>query len=336
MKRWIPLVLFFLFLFSSCGENSSSTQSFFAMDTVMQFTVYGEHAEEALSDITDIITLYDTSFSPTRADSELLRINGSGGGALSPLWTQILAQSLTYCASTGGAFDPVLGSLVDLWHVQKVPSSQDLIAALEKSGHDKLSVSSDLSTCRLSSGASLNLGGIVKGAASDAIYDKLVEHGVQSAVLSLGGNILAFGSNPDGTPWSIGIRDPDGSASDYLGTVSISDQFVVASGDYERYFEENGVRYHHILDPKTGYPVQNDLRSVVIVSKNATLADAYSTALFVMGSKQALDFWREQGLAEDAAFDVILILRDKKIIVTEGISSFRLNNEDYTYEVAYR
>lgn len=336
IKRWLLLTLPLLIFLSSCKSNSAHSLSLFAMDTVMDFTVYGDQADKALSDIEEIITRYDTAFSPTREDSAMLTLNQAGGGTLSPLWSHVLTQAMDYCDRTDGAFDPVLGKLTALWDKQKVPTEQELSAALSQSGHDKLTYSAGASECHLSAGAEFQLGGIVKGAASDAIYQKLVDDGVESAILSLGGNVIAFGTKPDGTPWTVGIRDPDGNASDYLGTVSVANRFVVASGDYERYFEQDGIRYHHILDPKTGVPVQNDLRSVIIVSNNGALADAYSTALFVMGSEKALDFWREQTETGEYDFDVILILRDKRIIVTEGLSSFTLSNGGYRYEMAHR
>ena len=139
-------------------------------------------------------------------------------------------------------------------------------------------------------------------------------HGVTSALLSLGGNVSALGSKPDGTAWTVAIEDPDG--GDYLGTVQIADQCVVTSGGYQRYFEQDGVRYWHILDPETGNPARSGMRSVTIVSADDTLADALSTALFVMGPERAEEFWR----VHRAEFGAVWLTEDGRLFVTEGLT----------------
>ncbi len=328
MKK-ICLVLSLLLLLSSCGAKPHS-RTLFLMDTVMQLTVYGDDAEDALAESEQILAEYDRACSPTEGETPAL--NQAQGGALSPILGDVLAQSLALSEETNGAFDPALGRLIALWQAQTVPDTAALSAAKRASGHDKVSLSADRSSLTLRDGATLHFGAIAKGAASDALYRALTARGIKSAILSLGGNVVALGAKPDGSDWTVGVRDPDGGENDYLATIPVTDRFVVSSGDYERFFEQDGVRYHHILDPKTGYPAQNDLRSTVIVAKNGAMADAYSTALFVMGSAAALDFWR----AHSADFELILILKNKKIIVSEGLSGFRLTNGAYTYEVAHR
>ena len=311
MKKF--LLLLTLLMLCSCAEKPSE-KTVFAMDTVMSISIYGDFTDE----IIEIINDYERIFSPTRSDSVLSSIN-RGEDVHDDVFDNVLESATALSAATGGAFDPTLGNLIDVWSRGSVPSISDIDKALATSGADKIN-----------NGAKLNLSAIAKGALSDAIYQKLCENEIKSAILSLGGNVLAFGEKPDGAPWTVGLRNPKGDAESYLGTISVRDKFVVSSGDYERYFEQDGVRYHHILDPNTGYPARNDLHAVTVIAENGALADAYSTALFVMGCEQALDFWRESG-----EFEAVFVL-DDKVIVTDGIENFNLTDEGYIYEVAHR
>lgn len=303
MKKFI-LLLPILLLLCACSPTPAK-QTTFAMDTVMDFTVY----DGEIAPLIEAVNEYDKLFSPTREDSELNAVN-SGKNSKSETFLKVLNSALSYKEKTKGAFDPTLGDLIDLWNKGKVPSNTEITEALH--------------------GSKLNLSAIAKGALSDEIVARLNRSTSSSAIISLGGNIIAFGAKPDGEPWVVGIRDPEGDANSYLGTVAVKDKFIVSSGDYERYFEEGGVRYHHILDAKTGYPAKSDLRGVTIVADSGTLADAYSTALFVMGYEKAIEFWKNS-----ADFEAIFVF-DDKVIVTEGIANFNLTNEGYTYEVAMR
>ncbi len=296
----IPILL----LLCSCAPTPAK-QTTFAMDTVMDFTVY----DGEIAPLVEAVNEYDALFSPTREDSDLNAVN-NGATSESETFSKVLNAALSYKEKTDGAFDPTLGDLIDLWNKGKIPTDSEIAEAL--------------------TGSKLNLSAIAKGALSDELVARLNRSSSSSAIISLGGNIIAFGSKPDGSPWVVGIRDPEGDSNSYLATVGVTDKFVVSSGDYERYFEENGVRYHHILDAKTGFPASNGLRGVTIISDNGALADAYSTALFVMGYDRALEFWRE---SDD--FEAIFVF-DDKVIVTEGVMNFNLTNEGYTYEVAMR
>lgn len=145
--------------------------------------------------------------------------------------------------------------------------------------------------------------------------------GIYSGLISLGGNVQALGSKPDGSPWRVAIQDPQNEL-EYLGVLEISDKAVITSGGYERFFEEDGVRYHHIIDPRTGYPADSGLISATIISEDGTLADGLSTSLFIMGKDEAEEFWR----ANSDKFDYILESADGRLYVTEGVvGSFTTN-----------
>ena len=164
-------------------------------------------------------------------------------------------------------------------------------------------------------GMGLDFGGIAKGYTSSQLMDIFKEYEIKSAMVSLGGNVQVLGAKPDGSLWKVAVKNPNKN-DDYLGIITAKDKAVITSGGYERYFDKDGKRYHHILDPDTGYPADSDLQSVTIVSSDGALADAYSTALFVMGLEKSIDFWYEN--SED--FDAVLYTSDGKLYVTEGIS----------------
>ena len=172
-------------------------------------------------------------------------------------------------------------------------------------------------------GVQIDLGGIAKGYTSSRIMDIYREKGVTSGLVNLGGNAQVFGTKPDGSLWRVAVQSPD-SEDEYLGVLEAKDKAIITSGGYERYFEKDGVTYHHIIDPATGYPAENGLISVTIVSTDGTLADGLSTSLFVMGKDKAVDYWK----AHSDEFDMILLTDDEKLYVSEGIKdSFTSDRE---------
>ena len=162
----------------------------------------------------------------------------------------------------------------------------------------------------------LDLGGIAKGFTSSRVMDVFREKGVTSGIISLGGNVQALGCKPDGNMWRIGIQDPNDLNSTFA-VIEVADQAVITSGGYQRYFEENGQTYHHIIDPRTGYPAENGLISVTIISDDGTLADALSTSLFIMGPEKASTFWKKHA----DAFDAVMMKDDGTVMVTAGLAN---------------
>ena len=184
-------------------------------------------------------------------------------------------------------------------------------------------------SAQLAPGQAVDLGGIAKGYASDWVEAALRRNGAQRAMVYLGGNVLVLGTKADGSPWRVAVQDP-ADTSAYAGVLALTDAFAVTSGGYQRYFEENGVRYQHILDPKTGYPAESGLTSVTVVAAangpdydseapapgSGAMCDAFSTALFVLGEEKALDFWRTSGYD----FGLVLVTEDGRVLVTEGLA----------------
>ena len=311
------LALLLCAVLCGCAPKAATTE-FFAMDTVMQLTAYGKNAEEALSRCEEQIAKLDTKLSAQSAGSEIAKLN-EGGSCEEPDTLEVLADALEIARRTDGAYDPTVYPLMTLWgfgtEKAHVPQQEEIDEALKLVGYEKLpDVTSPYS---LPEKMAVDLGGIGKGFAAKKARESLTASGVTSAVLSLGGNVTLVGAKPDGSDWTVGLQDP--SLDSLFGYVSGKNVSVVTSGGYQRYFEENGERYWHILDAKTGWPAKTGLASVTIVSENDVLADGLSTALFVMGLEKAEDFWRESG-----GFEAVFLLESGEIFVTEGLkNSFR-------------
>jgi thiamine biosynthesis lipoprotein len=321
-----------LFLLTGCGttapdtqeELPSSSQEVFAMDTYMSVTAYGDQAEEAVSAAIGEIQRLDALWSVGSADSEVSILNDSGSMLLSPETAELVELSMELFHQTDGAFDITVYPLMAEWGFPsgnyQVPSDQQLEVLLQSVGSDKLDYDPD--TCQLTLGENMaiDLGGIAKGYASNRIMELFADYEVTSGLVSLGGNVQTYQTKPDGSLWRVAIENPDDTIealadAEYIGVLSTADKAVITSGGYERYFEEDGVRYHHILDPATGKPANSGLISVTIVSENGTLADALSTTLFVMGKEKALDYWR----SNSSLFDAVLVEEDGSITITEGL-----------------
>ena len=229
----------------------------------------------------------------------------------------MLACGQEISQATGGALELTIAPLVDCWGWYEgntaVPDAAALSQALSLVDGSGLTLNDNQASLSRS-GMAVDLGGIAKGYTASHVAQMLSERGVSSALINLGGNVQVLGAKPDGSDWVIGIADASDPAA-YLGTLSVSDCAVVTSGDYQRYFEEDGRRYHHILDPKTGYPTDNGLHSVTVVCDDGTLADGLSTALFVMGLSQAEAFWRSGVYEFEAVFQA-----DEGLFVTAGLA----------------
>ena len=348
MKRKLTALLLTLALLptlAACGEQGTAgeTRTVYAMDTVMNLTVYGEKAASALENAEkELHTLDESILSRTAEGSELSSLNAANGESVSyaaddPL-PKLIETALAISEATDGAFDPTLAPVLDAWgftkDLRRVPSADELAALLAHTGRDKVALeeTADGYSVALSDGAQLDLGGIAKGYAADLLRAQLEKEGVTSATLDLGGDVFVMGKKSDGSDWRIAVKDP-GDTESYLGIVAASDAFIVTSGVYERYFEENGVRYHHILDPGTGCPAESGLVSVTVVCKNGAWADALSTACFVLGTDKALAL-RDGLAAQGVAFELVFVTDDGRVLYTGGLAAAFTPNEEsgYTYE----
>lgn len=285
----------------------------------MSFTIYGPQAEEALTAAVDRVNSLEQLLSVTREDSQVWALNHAGGKSIDAQddLVNILAAAQNLGYSTGGALDVTLYPVVRAWGFTtgeyQIPSDETISNLLEKVDYQAVSVREG--QVSLPEGMEIDFGAVAKGYAGEVCADLLREMGVTSAILRLGGNIQTVGAKPDGSAYRIGIQNPSGDANDNVGILEVIDQAAVTSGGYQRFFEADGVRYWHIIDPATGAPARSGLTSVTIVADSGTLCDGLSTALFVMGREKALDYWREQ-----RNFECILMDEEQNIWLTPGLA----------------
>lgn len=310
-------------------EVDEASRELFAMDTYMTLTAYGDNAEQAVEEAASEIERLDALLSTGDENSEILAINENGGGELSADTAVLIERSIEIYEKTQGAFNIAVYPIMEAWgfttQEYKVPSEQTLQELLKLTDASKMNYDDDAQTVSFEQeGMKIDLGGIAKGYTSNRVMDIFREWDVDSGMVNLGGNVQVLGEKTDGTQWRVAIQSPDDSG-DYLGVLSTQDKAVITSGGYERYFEEDGVIYHHIIDPATGYPAENGLTSVTIVSADGTMADGLSTSLFVMGKEQAVAFWRKNS----DEFDTILLADDGSLYVTEGIADSFTSDIDF-------
>ncbi len=300
-------------------QESPAEISVFAMDTYMKVTAYGAQREDAVNAAVDEILRLDQLLSAGDETGEVGMLNRTGSGICSEDTAYLLERSLELHEQTEGAFNVMMYPLMEIWGFiggnYAVPSQDTIDGLLPLADLAKVTYDPRSKEVRFAEqGMKIDFGGIAKGYTSARIMDIFDACGITSGIVNLGGNVQVKGKKPDGTNWRVGIQDPN-QAGAYLGILQLSDQAAITSGGYERFFEENGIRYHHILDPNTGRPAQSGLTSVTVVSADGTLADGLSTSLFVMGLEKAEAFWKANG----DMFDAVMVTDDGSIYVTEGL-----------------
>lgn len=318
MKRLIVFVLILsLTLLTACGGAQTVSGTVFAMDTVVSYTLCGP-GELPEQQTAEALARYEALFSVTAEGSDVWHINHAvGPTAVSDDVAAVLRTAGEVYRQSGGAFDISIWPVVQAWGFTTgencVPSDEELAACLALVDGSRIRI--DGGTVTLDAGMGIDLGGIAKGYIAQQIVAQWKQAGVTGGLLSVGGNIQLAGPKPDGSDWLLGVQDPF-AADDparFVGVLSLREGAVVTSGDYHRYFESGGVRYHHILDPRTGCPARSGLRSVTVLCQDGALADALSTALFVLGEQGAIAFCRQYG-----GFEMLLVTDDGRVLATPG------------------
>ena len=314
---------------TGCGDKELSKTDF-ALNTSCTITIYGmsgSDGEAVLDDAFKEIRRYENMLSRTVEGSDVCNINNAGGEPVevSDDTIAVLKLSIEMGDISDGRFDITVGRLTELWNFTgddpHVPEQDAIDEAVKSVGYRNIEIEG--STVTLADpGAAVDLGGVAKGYIADRITDFLEEKGVSSAVINLGGNVVAMGSKGDGSPWNIGIERPYSDRTEVIGSVESSDETVVTSGTYERKFEENGVLYHHVLDPATGYPAQTDLESVTLTAKrgNSAFCDGLSTACLILGKEKAQVLVRElQEKYPEMELEAAFIDKNDDIVQTDGM-----------------
>lgn len=309
MKKFVYLVMIFVFVISFCSGCGNSRNKYYekssiVMDTAVTLSAYGENSKEAVEESFKRLDEIDKMADANLDTSDVYKINSSSGKGYVKVHPEILKMvktSIEYSKLSNGAFDITTGPIISLWGIgtdnERVPSDEEIKAKLPLVGYKKININENESSIMLKyEGMAIDLGGVAKGFASDEVLKIYKKYNVENGLINLGtSSIYALGKNKDNKEWSVGIKHPRSDDSNgYLGVVRISNESLSTSGDYERYFIKDNKRYHHIMDTKTGYPVDNGVMSDTIVingdvDDNGMLADILTTTVFALGPEKGIE-----------------------------------------------
>ncbi len=319
MKSLVLLVTALSFLLASgCSQDKPYRESRFLMGTLVEIAAYPDtnRVRTAVAEAYDRMEAIEAATDHRKEDSVLAALRRGERVTLSGDLRAVFASAMMIARESSGAFDPTMGKVVSLWgfdmDTPRLPLEQELRNSLKTVGFEKVTLAG---TIKAGSPVWLDLGGVAKGYAVDEAVKVLKEQGVSAGIVNAGGDLKAFGRKPGGKRWRIGVQAPD-DYQDLVGVLEIANGAVATSGDYERYFETGGKRYHHILDPGTGYPARSGLRSVTIIASDCLLADALSTAIFVMGPEKGLELVKGRD-----GVHAVLVLETGEVLTTGGVGS---------------
>lgn len=336
LKKYLIIILIFSALLTGCEkEKKLVTDSTYMLGTYLQLSVWTsdeakgkEMIEASFKRIQEI----EGKMSVNIENSEISTVNNNAG--LKPVEVSsdtafVLNRAVYYAALTKGAYDPTIGTLVKLWGIgtdrENVPTQKEIKSALEHVNYNAVRFQEGNKVVLAEEGMFIDLGGIAKGFAADEVTRILRESGIEHAMINLGGNVYALGNKTDGTNWKVGIQDPFEPTGTHMGIVEIADKTVVSSGNYERYFMKDDIRYHHILDPKTGYPANNGVISTTIITDSSIDADALSTGAYVLGLEKGLEL-----IEKIDGTECIIITEDKGVYLSSGMKGkLRIVNDSF-------
>ncbi len=331
----IACILVFIFVTGKC-EKTEIIKSSYALGTIINLKAYGSKAEKATEEAIERLNNIDDKMSAFKENSEISRIN-SNAGISSEIVSKdtyfVIKNAIKYSKILERTFDPTIRPLVKLWSIgtkeEKIPKSSQVEEALKLVNCDDVILDDTNHSIMLKhKKQALDVGGIAKGFAADEVRDIFNKHNIKSGLIDLGGNIFALGSKEENTPWRVGIQNPFKSRGEYIGILSVQNKSVVTSGNYERYFMKDGRRFHHIIDPITGYPSQSKIISATIISDNSIDGDGLSTGAYILGIDKSLKI-----IEEIEGIDAIFITEDKKVYMTSGIKDiFTLTEEEFSLE----
>lgn len=344
MKKYLNLftvsilLIFSLSLLTSCSKDNKASEplskSELLMGTVVSVTLYDNKDEKILDEVFNKVKELESTLSINENGTLVDKINESAGiepVKVDPDTYTLIKKGVEYSKLSNGLFDITVGPIVKLWNIglpeAKVPTQEEINSKLPLVGYNDLELNDTEKTIFLKrKGMMIDLGGIAKGYTADVISNILSNNNVKSAIIDLGGNIYAHGEKVNGESWKIGIQNPFSDRGGTVGTITVKNKSVVTSGIYERYIEQDGVKYHHILSPSTGYPYDNEIAGITIVSNESADGDALSTSVFAMGVDEGIKFVNTL-----SDIDAIFVTKDNKIYITDGIRDiFKLTNTDFT------
>ncbi|MBC1522014.1 FAD:protein FMN transferase [Listeria aquatica] len=351
-RKWIALLFLALIVaLAGCGKSETTDKkqaekttiletpykkTEFLMGTVVTLSIYDKGKEKVLDKgfdrVKDLADKIDVNDEKTRT-SEVDKINAASGVKAVKVDDDIyylIKEGLKFSAQTGGSKDITIGPITSLWHIgfpdARKPSQSEIDERLPLIGYKNVELNDQNKTVYLKKkGMELDLGGIAKGFIADEVKKVFKENGVTTAIIDLGGNILLEGESPKGKDWNVGIQDPFSPRNTILGKLPETDKSIVTSGIYERYLEVDGKKYHHLFDPTTGYPFDNDVAGVTIISKKSITGDGLSSAAFSKGIDEGLAF-----IEKHKGVEAIFVSKEKKVYITSGLKGkFELTSSEF-------
>jgi len=329
-KNCLPALLL---IFISCAPSTSRTE--YALGTKCSVTLFTPFKESVYRDIFARVREIDNLMSVNVSSSDVSRINKAAGVdrvKVNKDTFTVIKRAVFYSEISGGAFDPSVGPLVSLWGIgsekERVPSQEEIEKTLPLINWRDIELDEEKRSVFLKrKGMALDLGAIAKGYAANEAAAIIKEAGIKRAIIDFGGNIVTLGEKKTGTPWKVGIQNPNKRRGDYFGIIQLNTaekQTIVTSGAYERFFEKDGTHYHHILSTVTGYPVKNGILSVTVIHSDSTHADAISTSLFALGFEKGLDL-----LDFFPGTEAVFVFEDNSVRVTPGVN-FKITDKTFS------
>ena len=339
IKCKILFILLFFIITTSCSNSSNNAfeDQSFAMGTIITQQIYGNDSKKVSDEVNTKIHELESIMTINAPGGEIDKLNNSAGdgswNTLNKETIYVLKKAIKFSDLSEGAFDITIGPLVKKWNISaenpQVPNDSEVKSLINLTNYKDILIDEQNLQARLArKGQIVDLGGIAKGYAADQAISIYKKHGITSAYINLGGNVSVLGGKPDGSPWIVGIQNPRQPIGRYIGTLKIRDKTIVTSGDYERYFIKDNIRYHHILNPKTGYPADTGLISTTIITDLSVDADPLSTATFVLG----LDKGRKlvEGIE---GVEAIFVTTNKEIFITSGLKNiFTFDDESKEFK----
>lgn len=330
-----------LILIFSTGKNEKVPiiKETYSLGTIIQLKVYGRRAEKATEEAIEKLNEIDNKMSAFKDYSEISKINTYAGKEpqiVSKDTYFVIKKAVEYCSLSEGAFDITIRPLVNLWGIgraeARVPGSNEIEKSRELVNYKDIVLNKKNNSIFLKNEKQeIDVGGIAKGYAADEVKNILMKNNIKNAIIDLGGNVFALGKKEDGTPWRVGIQDPLKSRGEFVGVITAINKSIVTSGNYEKYFIQEGKTFHHIINPSTGYPSESDIISVTIISDYSIDGDGLSTGVYIMGLHKAIRL-----IERINGVDAIFITKDKEIHVTSGMKeNFILTNNEYIYNKQY-
>lgn len=315
---------------SALNESKGNTTELFALDTIISVTLYGENKQEKVQKITKEINRLERLFSVTIEDSDISRINKSSGSfvKVSEETFSLIKYSKQFAQITNGCFDITIYPLVKLWGFTtkeyNVPNKKEIEKTIQLVDYKKIELNHEENSVKIEDNMALDLGAVAKGYISQRISEILQDMGETSAIINLGGNVELLGGKTNGKPWNIGVKYPN--ETGHFAQIEVSDCAVITSGGYQRNFEKDGQIYHHIINPKTGFPADSKIISATVISEDSVMADAFSTALYVMGIDEAIEIYSKCNNLE------FILLGEKDVVyITKGIEEKFSLAEEYSH-----